>query len=956
MKTSCSPRVPACTRLLAALPLLLGWAGPAAASGLPPPGEVTSLSLVGRAVLPRGLEIEGTRVGGLSGLAWDEASGAFWAVSDDRGQHGPVRAYRLRIETRPGAGGGAPGTAEVEVTVQGVLPLSDERGRRFAPGSIDTEGIALVPGGFLVSTEAIGHRGIPAVIGEHGPDGRRRREIPLPPTLLSAPGRGMRDNLGFEGLATSRDGRYLFAGVENALAQDGPVADAGSSSPVRVLRFDRDKGGRPAEFVYVVDAISPAPEDPAAFRVNGLSDLLPLGGERLLALERQFVEGVGNAVRLFDVSLAGATDVSALDSLEGAAFVPARKTLLLDLAEVGIPLENYEGMAFGPPLPDGRDTLVVVSDDNFNPVQEATTFLVFAVDRSPVSVARLQGPGHRSPWVGRRVFGVPGVVTAIDRDPRGAGFWLESSRPDDDPSTSEGIFVLHADAGSFAPGQAVSVSGRVEEAAFPKGLPLTRLRASSVVPLEGEPPLPPPVRLFVDRPVPPAVDDDGLTLFEPGSDAIDLWESLEGMRVEVPGGTVVGATSGRGDFVLRPDGAPPVPRSDAGGVLLPEAGPSLDRVLVSQRLSDGERATSRVGDRAAGPITGIVDYSFSTYRLLAVAPLSIEAGGRGCEAAATLRGDRRRLTVASFNVENLTAAGPSRRFARLGEVVARRLGGPDVVALQEVQDDSGPEGKGDGVVTSRRTLDALVAGVAAAGGPRYEAVWIDPVEGKEGGQPGGNIRVALLLNRARVELVRRGSAGPLDATEPEGRGRRLRLSLSPGRIAPLSAAFTPTEGEGVRRSLAVELRFRGKPLFVVVNHWSSKSDDDRAFGSTQPPRTPTAPRRLEQAREVRRFVERLLDADPGARVVVLGDLNDFEHSAPVRHLAAPPLENLVLRVPPASRYTFVFEGASQVLDHVVVSPALAAAAAIEVLHVNSDCPDEARTSDHDPIVARFRPR
>jgi predicted extracellular nuclease len=207
-----------------------------------------------------------------------------------------------------------------------------------------------------------------------------------------------------------------------------------------------------------------------------------------------------------------------------------------------------------------------------------------------------------------------------------------------------------------------------------------------------------------------------------------------------------------------------------------------------------------------------------------------------------------------------------------------------------------------------------------------------------------------------VTLVKRGAAGPLDATEPESRGKDLRLSLSPGRVAPRSTAFTLTEGEGVRRSLAAEVRFGGKTLFVVANHLSSKYDDDRPFGGTQPPKTPTVAKRLAQAREIRAFVERLLAADPRARVVVLGDLNDFEHSESVRLLGAAPLENLVLRVSPESRYTFNFEGASQMLDHVVVSPALAKDAAIEILHVNSDCSDAKRTSDHDPVLARLRPR
>lgn len=357
-----------------------------------------------------------------------------------------------------------------------------------------------------------------------------------------------------------------------------------------------------------------------------------------------------------------------------------------------------------------------------------------------------------------------------------------------------------------------------------------------------------------------------------------------------------------------------------------------------------------------GPFTGIVDYAFGNYRVWPLAPLSVESDGRGCDAKASLRGDRRHLTIAAFNVENLSVAGPAERFARLGERIVSRLGSPDVLSLEEVQDDSGAAGKGDGVVTSRKTLDALVAGIAGAGGPRYEAAWIDPVEGKEGGQPGGNIRVALLLNPARVTLVKRGEAGSLDATEPEGLRKELHLTLSPGRVAPRSTAFTPSEGEGVRRTLAAELRFDGKTLFVLANHWSSKTDDDRAFGATQPPRTPTASRRLAQAREIRAFVERLLAADPEARVVAVGDLNDFEFSEPVRTFAAPPLEDLLMRVPAGSRYTFNFDGASQVLDHAVVSPALARDAAVEVVHFNSDCSDEKRTSDHDPVLVRLRPR
>ncbi|MHB1047675.1 MAG: esterase-like activity of phytase family protein [Thermoanaerobaculia bacterium] len=928
---------------------------PARAVPPPAPAPFTALSLVGRAVLPRDLEHEKTRVGGLSGLAWDGEASRFLAISDDRGHFGPVRVYRIRLEVGPVRDGRLPFTATV--SVDGMTLLTDAKGRPFVPSRIDTEGIALLPGRLLVSTEAIVRHGIAAAITEHAPDGRLFREQVLPTKLLPAPGRGVRDNLGFEGLAATPDGRFLFAGLENALEQDGAPADVGTPSPARLLRFDLRAGGPPAEFVYVVDPVSPAPTHEGLFRVNGLSDVLPLGRDRLLVLERQFIDGTGNVARIWDVSLEGATDVSSLESLAGAEYVAARKTLLLDLAETGVALENFEGLAFGPTLPDGRVSLVVVSDDNFNPEQESTTFLVFAVDRAPVTPARIQGAGHRSPLEGSRVWGVRGVVTALERDPRIPGFFLESERPDDDPSTSEGLFVSWPAAASLEPGQAVSVSGRVEESEQPKSLSVTRLLASAVVPLGVPVELPPTARPFARGPVPSVVDDDALSRFEPASDALDFWESLEGMRIEVPAGAVVGPSSRRGDFVLRPDGSPEIARTAVGGVLLPETGPSLDRVFLSRPFS-GEPTAVDVGARVDAPLVGIVDYSWGTYRVrpLAAPVVTATAAGR-CDVTASLPGDRRRLSVASFNVENLSVAGPPERFTRIGERIARAMLAPDVVALEEVQDDSGPAGKGDGVVTSKRTLAALVEAVVAAGGPRYEAVWIDPVEGREGGQPGGNIRVALLLNPARVTLVRRGAAGPLDATAPEGgTGKDLRLTLSPGRVAPASEAFSPTDGEGVRRSLAVELLFRGKRLFVVANHLSSKSDDDRAFGSVQPPRAPTVARRLAQAREIRAFAQSLLAADPEARVVLLGDLNDFEHSEAVRHLSAPPLENLVLRAPTASRYTFNFEGASQVLDHVVVSPALAKDAEIEILHLNSDCSDEKRTSDHDPVVARLRPR
>lgn len=930
----------------AVLATLRAPAGPA------PAGPVTGLQLLGRCVLARDLTVDGTVVGGLSGLTYDREADRYWALSDDRGARGYARAYRLRIDPNPTADGVRLDAGSV--TVEEVFRLLDLDGRPFPPAGLDPEGIARAPDGLYLSSEGVSKNGIPAFIAKLGPDGRVTRRLPLPARYLPGDGRGVRDNLGFESLALTPDLAYLFAGLENALEQDGPAAAAGASSPARILRFDLARGARLAEYVYPVEPVSVPSPGPDGLLLNGLSDLIALDAERLLALERQYVEGMGNSVRLYEVSLAGATDVSAFDSLSGAAWTPAKKSLLLDLSDLGIPAANFEGMSLGPALPDGRQSLVLVTDDNFNPRQEATTFVLLAVDRVPVTVSRIQGAGHRSPLEGRWVAGVEGTVTALDPDKRSPGFWMESRDPDADPGTSEGLRVSAQAAGLPRAGQAVAASGVVEEAAQGKGLPVTRLRSTRVVESAPRGPLPPPVRLFDGLPVPSLVDDDGLTAFEPGEDALDLWESLEGMRVRVPGGTVVGPTASYGELALLPDGPAAGARTGAGGLLFSPGDPLVEPVRMGRKLA-GKVPDLDVGSRLAGPIEGVVDYDFSSYKVLPLSPPVVASEAAAGEAATSLSGDARRLTIATFNVENLSVAGDPARFTRLGEVIARRLRGPDVVALEEVQDDSGKTA-GDGVVSSRGTLDALVAGIAAAGGPRYEAVWVDPVPDREGGQPGGNIRVALLLRPDRVELVRRGSAAPLDATEPAGKGKDLHLTLSPGRVAPRSPAFDLTEGEGVRRSLAAELRFAGRRLFVVVNHWSSKSDDDRPYGAAQPPRAPTAARRMAQAREIRAFAESLLRADPRARVVLLGDMNDTEHSEPVRHLSAPPFENLLLRVPEAGRYSFNFGGVSALLDHVVVSPELARAADVQVVHVNADRADSRRSSDHDPVVVRLHVR
>ncbi|GMU65127.1 MAG: hypothetical protein AMXMBFR36_14010 [Acidobacteriota bacterium] len=927
-------------------------AAPADLAALGPP---TSLEWIGAAELPRGATFEGVPVGGLSSIAWDPESGEYLAVSDDRSELAPARVMRLRIGVEDGR------LEAGEYEVIGALQLADREGREFPRRSLDPEGFALAPTAMFVGSEGEARVGLAPWVSEFDRAGRWRRDLPLPGRYLpdGALGHGLRNNLGFESLALSPDGAWLFAATESALIQDGPEADVGVPSPARVLRWRLGlPGAPPEEFVYRVEPISVESPDRAVFRVNGLVDLLALSDRTLLALERQFVTGVGIQARLYRVELDGATEVSGRDGLLDAEIVPVTKTLLLDFAALGVYLDNLEGIALGPRLPDGRRALVVISDDNFAPEVQVSQVFAFAVDDAPLGVAALQGAGHRSPLAGRWVAGIEGTVTAVVDRERDRGFWLESERPDGDARTSEGIFVTTAAAPGVVPGDAVRVGGRLLEIERGRDqLSVTTIALSALERRRSALPLPPPARVWNPLLIPNRVDDDALSAFEPESDAIDFWESLEGMRVELPGGVVASATRSFGDLVLLPDPLPEgVRRTVAGGaVALAGGGGPLARVTIGSRVA-GAMPEVGVGGELAGPIAGVVDYAFSTYKLQALVAPTVHEPGAACAEPARLHRQRGATRIASFNLYNLSAADPRERFERLAEAIVGGLGSPALVALQEVQDDDGSRADA-GVVTADGTLGRLVDAVARAGGPSYQFVAIDPELDREGGEPGGNIRVALLLDPARVRFRPRGAAGPLDAVGVERNGlRRAKLTLNPGRVAPRSEAFGGETGEGVRRSLAVEVEIRGQRLFVIVNHWSSKYEDDRAFGAIQPPRTPTAARRLAQAREIRAFVAELLEVDPRAKVVVIGDFNDVVGSEPIDELGRPPLTNLVERLPEETRYTFNFEGGSAAIDHIAVSPALAAGAEIEAVHLNADCPDALRSSDHDPLVARFRLR
>jgi predicted extracellular nuclease len=569
----------------------------------------------------------------------------------------------------------------------------------------------------------------------------------------------------------------------------------------------------------------------------------------------------------------------------------------------------------------------------------------------------IQGTTRLSPYAGQQVTDVPGIVTGV-RAYGSRGFWIQDPEGDRSAATSEGVFVFTGSTPSVAVGDAVRVSGEVGEYYYGGrangGQSVTQISRPAVTVLSSGNALPAPFVLDADalphRYAPRgdrAADNsiEGLRL-RPHRYALDLYESLEGMNVEIGPAPVVGPSTRYYELWVTLE--PRENRTAGGGTRYASYDDqNAGRLKVESLVPVAQQPfpTANVGDTLTGTTEGPLDYDeFGGYTLAARELGEVAPGGLEPETTRPQRGDE--LAVATYNVENLHPGNAQEKFDRLARAVVTNLASPDILALEEIQDNSGPAD--DGTVAADATLRRFADAVVAAGGPRYEWRSVDPADGQDGGQPGGNIRNVFLFNPERVSFTDRGAADAGTATGVERERGEARLTLSPGRIDPAGAAW-----EDSRKPLAGEFSFRGETVFVIANHFASKGGDQPLYGRYQPPVRSSEEQRLAQAEAVNAFVRELRDAERRARVVVLGDINDFEFSATTRALTrGRALESAVGSLPRDERYTYVFQGNSQVLDQTLVSPSIRRYD-YDIVHINAEFADQA--SDHDPQVLRFRP-
>jgi uncharacterized protein len=605
----------------------------------------------------------------------------------------------------------------------------------------------------------------------------------------------------------------------------------------------------------------------------------------------------------------------------------------------------------------------------------------------------IQGPGASSPIVGSSVT-TTGIVTGV----RSNGFFIQEpdASVDADPATSEGILVFNGGGGpppAAVVGALVQVTGTVAEFVPPQDTlqpPLTELTGTTTVQLSTGNPLPAAVPLTATFPDPAGPHDQ--------------LERLEGMRVSVASLTVAGPTLGSlsetnanststGVFFgvvtgvprpFREAGIPaPDPAPSGSGTIppIPRFDSNPERIRVdSDGLVGGPLLDVGTGAVVTG-LTGPLDYTFRTYTILPDPGATIGVAGGPTPTAVTAATDHE-FTVASYNVQRfydtvndpatsdvaLTAAAFDRRLAKASLAIRESLGMPDIIGLSEVEN-----------LTALQTLAARISSDAVAAAqpdPQYDAYLVE-------GNDIGGIDVAFLVKTApvgggatpRVEVVE--VVQELDGTllvNPDASTSVLNdrppLRLNAIIHHPSGASF---------------------PVTVIANHLRSLNDANSEEAGSNGWSTSGArvrAKRQEQAEDLANLVQARQVADPTEHIILLGDFNAFEVNDGLGHsmgvitgtpapdaetavpgdgvdLVDPDFDNLVDSPPPAERYSYVFDGNAQNLDHILINAPLDAdtiAHRIEHARVNADFPDTARNdgttpvrlSDHDPVVAYFR--
>ncbi|MBF0714022.1 G5 domain-containing protein [Gemella sp. GH3] len=559
-------------------------------------------------------------------------------------------------------------------------------------------------------------------------------------------------------------------------------------------------------------------------------------------------------------------------------------------------------------------------------------------------IGAIQGESHISPLIDKLVNIENVVVTKIDGN---KGFYVQDIEPDNNPNTSDAIYVVSKE--KVTVGDKLTIKGTVKEnygAGYAEktntDLTITQLEAKEVA-KNGTSDLPIPIKLGDNIPK-KIIDNDSFSIFDPQEDAIDFWESIEGMRVEIERPTILGPQKYGYLYVL------PVSykgeRNNSGGISLAEGYKNTEIIAI---MTGDRKFRAKANDYFDSNIIGNVTYDYSEYKVdVTKTTLPKKIDGNLQREKSNITFDEDKLTIASYNIENFSANSstketPNSKVEKIANSFINEINSPDIISLIEVQDNNGSID--DGTTSGVQSGERLANKIKELGGPEYKYIEVEPINNADGGKPGANIRVAYLYNPSRAKLIEK----EVGLSADEAKFINGELTKNPVRISPNSKAF-----QGVRKSLAAEFDFKGERVVVINNHLKSKNGDNPLYGKVQPAIENSQASRIEQALEINKFIQEGLNQNPNLKFVLTGDFNDFEFSNTIKSLKGDILTDLLSNHDKADRYSYFYRGNNQSLDNILVSNNIINDVKFDAIHVNSPFMEEdGRASDHDPLLVQI---
>ncbi|MBP7213242.1 MAG: endonuclease/exonuclease/phosphatase family protein [Anaerolineaceae bacterium] len=576
--------------------------------------------------------------------------------------------------------------------------------------------------------------------------------------------------------------------------------------------------------------------------------------------------------------------------------------------------------------------------------------------QNQLAINQIQGPGHLSPFDGEDVRCVTGIVTAVNSN----GFFMQSTKADNDEKTSEALFVNLLTVADVKPGDEVMVNtGEIREY-NPAGLgenslTTTSLRTNDIEVISSGNALPTALvlgeggRVIPDKVIENDVngvigEDKGK--FDPDEDGMDFYESMEGMLVQINNALVVSANNSYNELVVLADlGKNASGLNSSGILLLSEDDPNPERLILDDKYI--KMPELYPGDVFTSSIIGILEYDFGNYRIQPIETPVYKSNGltEGLLAVEPIELTESQISVVSMNTENLSHLEDQEGIEDYAEMIVDKLSSPDIMILQEIMDDDGY--LDSAIVSADENINALQDAVEEAGGPTYRWFNVNPVRNQDGGADGANIRTIIMFRMDRgLKFL---SALPAESNEEvrvNGSEKNTALSNNPGLIYPSDNAFRNS-----RKPIIAQFQYQDEIFYVIGLHLSSKGPDGPLFGAIQPPNLSSEEQRIAQASVVNSFIKEILEKDPTARIIVAGDLNDFPWSETIQTLKGNELVNLWEDLDRGSWFSYIYEGNGEVLDHIMVSEAFAQHVnTFKPIHLNSVLPASNQLSDHDPIL------